>query len=74
MTRTNEGVINSVSMLEEIIADIDYHFSKCKESTQGQVSEMQGKVAGFSHTEESILENLLENKKHIELMLAKMKM
>lgn len=74
MARYNKDIISSVEQLETIINSLDKNVVNCKDTTKAQVTAMQAKIAQGSHTDESIIANLSTGEKHIEYMMAKMKM
>jgi len=73
--RYNDDVMDSVNGVVSVVQGLDQHVANCPEKTKTQVSEMQAKIqrhAGFDKAK--IIGALADNKSHVELKLAEMKM
>ena len=71
--RTNSGVVDFVSQIADAMIDIEANVAGCKAYTQEQATVAVSKTTAVP-TSDQILANLTENKKHVELHMAKMKM
>jgi len=58
--------------MSDILSNLDESVENCKDLTKEQVKEMSEQVVSVD--EDTVLANLAENKNHIELLMAKMKM
>lgn len=72
MKRYNDDLINGVSALNETFKNLDTSVAACSEDTKNQVKTVQQRVAAIE--DEVLLANVADNKHHIELTYAKMKM
>ena len=74
MRRYNQDVIDGAKQLEKLIGPLDQNVANCKDETKEQVKAMQTTLSQHSYTDENIIANLSAKQKHIEIMMAKMKM
>lgn len=75
MARHNDDVATFVAHTHATILGLSSYVAECSEQTRSQVERIQEQVQTEGEpSEEAILANLLENKDHVELEMAKMKM
>jgi len=72
MKRYNDDLITGVSDLNEIFKNLDASVAECSQLTIDEVKKVQERVAAVE--DEVLLSNVTDNKNHIELTYAKMKM
>ena len=72
MKRYNDDLINGVSDLNELFKNLDKSVAECQKGTIDEVKKLQERVGAVE--DEVLLANVADNKHHIELTYAKMKM
>ena len=72
MKRYNDDVVDGVAHLRTVYMGLEGAVSGCKKETQTLVQGLSAKVGEVD--EKTILANLADKKKHVELLMAKMKM
>jgi len=72
MKRYNDDVVDGVAHLRTVYQSLNSAVANCSAATQQDVQSVVDRLDTID--EQTILDNLAERKKHVELMMAKMKM
>lgn len=73
--RYNDDVMDSVNVMVSVLQGLDQNVANCPDKTKSQVAEVQAKLEKHSpYDKAKIIGALADNKNHVELKLAEMKM